>query len=196
MRKRIEAFKDHVREASSNPEFRHHAWFVEYHLEIVERIALELLDKYPEADSDLVMVLVWLHDYGKMLDFDNQYEVTLTAGRKQLQELGFDPDFVDRAISYVQTSDKKMEVDLHDAPIEVKILASADAGAHHVGPFFALWWWENPGWTPQELMQSDINKTMKDWDRKMVLPEVRQAFEARHLQILENAGQLPEHFLP
>jgi HD superfamily phosphodiesterase len=97
MEQRIEAFKQHVTEAAANPEFVHHRWFVKYHLELVERIAQELLVKYSEADADLVMVLVWLHDYGKILDFDNQYEKTLEAGPKILKRLEFAPEFVEGA---------------------------------------------------------------------------------------------------
>lgn len=62
MQERIEEFKKHVRELSANPDFIYHEWFVTYHLELVERIALELLDKYPEAGRDVVLVMVWMHD--------------------------------------------------------------------------------------------------------------------------------------
>lgn len=196
MYERIEAFEAHVRKVAANPEFKHHAWFVQYHLEIVERIALELLAIYPEANSDIVKVLVWLHDYGKTLDYDNQYKMTISAGRTKLTDLGFELTFIETVLSYATLIDKKLEVDLRNAPIEVKIVSSADAASHHVGPFFHLYWWENPDMTPGELMASNQAKTMKDWDRKMVLPEVRKAFEARHRAMLEQAGDFPGRFLP
>ena len=195
MYERIVAFEAHVRKVAVNPGFKHHAWFVQYHLEIVERIALELLVIYPDADSDVVKVLVWLHDYGKTLDYDNQYEMTISAGRSKLNELGFESTFIETVLSYATLIDKKLEVDLRNAPIEVKIVSSADAASHHVGPFFHLYWWENPDMTPEELMASNQAKTMKDWDRKMVLPEVRKAFETRHRVMLEQAGDFPERFL-
>jgi hypothetical protein len=195
MQKKIQAFKDHVREAAANPGFVHHEWFCQYHLDIVERIALELLDKYPQADREVVMVLVWLHDYGKILDFDTQYETTLRAGRQRLTRLGFDARFVERVVSYAETLDSKMSVDLRKAPIEVQIVSSADGASHHVGPFMPEYWRENAGRTVEELMAGQVRKTMKDWERKMVLPEVREAFGWRHRAALEQGGELPDKFL-
>lgn len=195
MQEWIEEFKKHVRELSANTDFIHHEWFVTYHLEIVERIALELLDKYPEADRDVVLVMVWMHDYGKILDFDNQYATTLSAGLEVLVRFGFEPAFANRVVEYVEMIDKKMVVDLHEAPIEVRIVSSADGASHHVGPFMAIHWRENPTLSTPQLMERNIAKTMKDWDRKMVLPEVRAAFEWRHRAVLENSGQLPGRFL-
>lgn len=195
MHERISAFENHVREAASNPAFVHHEWFVQYHLELVARIALELLECYPAADRDCVSVLVWLHDYGKILDFDNQYNATLTAGRKRLSRIGFEPEFIDTVLSNAEMLDRKMDMDLHEAPLEVQIVSSADGAAHHVGPFMPEFWRENAGWSVEELMEGQRRKTMKDWDRKMVLSEVRAAFEWRHRAALEQAGELPERFL-
>jgi HD domain len=194
MEDKIQRFKAHVIDCANNPEFVHHPWFVRYHLEIVERIARELLDIYSEADRDLVIVLVWLHDYGKTLDFANQYERTLTAGRAKLLELGFDAAFTDKAIEHMELVDRKMEVDLTQAPLEVKIVSSADAASHHVGPFMALYWWEHADRPIEQLMQGNRAKTMKDWDRKMVLPEVREAFAQRHRMVLEQSGEFPDTF--
>lgn len=195
MQEKIDAFKQHVREAAANPEFVHHRWFVQWHLEIVDRIALELLGYYPEADPELVEVMVWLHDYGKILDFDNQYEMTLSAGKEKLTELGFEPAFVQRAVENIATLDRKMTEALESAPIEVQIVSSADGCSHMVGPFMSLWWYENSGKTHEELLADTEAKLKKDWERKIVLPEARAAFEQRHKVISEQSGNLPEKFL-
>jgi len=201
MQDKIAAFKAHVQEVSANPEFIHHKWFVKWHLEIVERLALELLEFYPQADRDIVEVMVWLHDYGKILDFDNQYAVTLSAGRQKLTELGFPAEFVNAAVANIETLDKKMELDLHEANIEIQIVSSADGCSHLVGPFMHLFWNEatDPffaGKTLAELMESNRQKADKDWSRKIILPEARKAFEQRYKFICEQSGELPPAFFP
>lgn len=197
---KIVAFREHVKAAASDPNFVHHKWFVKWHLEIVEKLAIEFCGHHTDADRGAVEVLVWLHDYGKLFDYEHQYETTLKAGRQKLAELGFPQVFVDEVMVFAELIDKKMEVDLHQAPIEVQIVSSADGCSHMVGPFLKIFW--NQATDPTfagkeftELMQLDRKKIDKDWSRKIVLPEARQAFEQRYRFLCEQAGELPEKFL-
>jgi hypothetical protein len=57
MKALIDTVKTRVCEAAQNPAFRHHLWYVHYHLEIVERLAMELCDLYPSADRNLARLL-------------------------------------------------------------------------------------------------------------------------------------------
>ncbi len=189
------SFKHHVCAVANDPEFIHHAWFVQWHLNIVEKAAGELLHHYPTADRSLVEVMVWLHDYGKILDFEHQYETTLTAGRQKLTELGFPADFVEKAVSYCEMLDKKMELDLKQAPIEVQIVSSADGLSHLIGPFMYFWWQENATKPYQELMADTKAKAIKDLTRKIVLPEARAAAESRYAFIMEQSGELPSKII-
>lgn len=191
----VERFRESMVESASAPGFVHHQWYVKYHLEIVERIALELADRYPDADRDLVRVLVWLHDYGKTVTTGNDAEATLTAGRDVLTGVGFDEDFVRMALDHADLIDRKSELDLTTAPIEVRIVSSADGCSHLVGPFFYLWWWENAQRPFEQLMADNREKLAKDWTRKVVLPEARAAFGARHRLLMEQTGDLPDRFL-
>jgi hypothetical protein len=192
---KIVAFREHVKEMAGDSRFVHHKWFVKWHLEIVEKIATELEHHYPDANREVVEVLVWLHDYGKVLDFDHQYEKTLSAGREKLTQLGFPAEFVDIVINCAEILDKKLEVDLHKAPIEVQIVASADGCSHMVGPFMSLWWYEHPDKPVEQLMSDNIAKLEKDWNRKIVLPEARQVFEQRYNFLREQSGDLPTKYL-
>jgi len=195
MNSKTEKFKQEVIRLASNPEFVHHDWFVKWHLEVVDKISMELLDYYPEADKELVEVMVWLHDYGKIVDFEHEYEATLTEGKRKLEEVGFDVAFTEKAVKYIEILDKKMEFDLRKAPIEVQIVSSADGCSHLVGPFFHFWWRENANKSIEELMADNNFKMDKDWNRKIVLPEARQAFEARYKIIREQVGALPDAYI-
>ena len=195
MKNKVKLFKAEVKKAADNPEFIHRQWFVKYHLEIVEKIAKELLGFYPAVDKNLVEVLVWLHDYGKILDFDHQDEAVLTAGRQKLTELGLKEEFVDRVIKYAELMDKSTEIDLGQAPVEVQIVSSADGCAHMVGPFMSIWWQENSNKSVESLMADTRRKLDKDWNRKITLPEARKDFEQRYNFILEQSGNFSDNYL-
>lgn len=189
----IAGFRRHVIAAARDPGFVHHRWYVPYHLAIVERIAAEACDHYPEADRALVRTLVWLHDYGKIVDGAHEHDATLGAGRRRLLADGFPEPFVARAITCAARIDSRE--DLAGAPIEVQILSSADGAAHLVGPFFALWWYEHPGEPVERLLAENRRKALFDWGEKIVLPEIRAAFAARHRFLLEQCGDFPPAFL-
>lgn len=193
MKNFIDNFKVEVQKAASHTSFIHHCWFVKYHLEIVEKISLELCAKYPKADKDLVLLLVWLHDYGKIIDYNHQYQATLTLGKKKLIERGFPIKVVKKVITYMEIFDKKE--DLMDAPIEVKIVSSADAASHLVGPFYEIFWKEFHDWTYEALLEENKRKALVDWEKKIVLPEVKKAFIQRHKLLLEHCDKLPEKYL-
>jgi hypothetical protein len=188
--------KEQVILACQNPEFRHHDWFVTYHLEIVERIARELLQRYADCDRDMVLAMVWIHDYSKIINFNKQYDTALLqAGEKKLAECGYEAEFAQRVIEAVGVIDRSREVDLAKESLEIQIVASADAASHYVGPFIPLWWWENHQKSIADL-QGDLKvKLAKDLERKMVLPEVKQAFAARIEAAKTIAGELPDQFL-
>jgi hypothetical protein len=196
MEELVDTFKKHVIELANKPKFPHHAWYIEYHLNIVERISLELLDKYPEADANLVRLLTWLHDYGKIVDHPNQYTATLTEGRKALLEVGFSQSITDTMMTWIEIFDGKENLHSESTPIEVKIVSSADAASHLVGPFFYLYWYEYSDKPFKDLMAENVRKATVDWDKKVVLPEIHAAFNNRHEVLLEQAGGIiPDRFL-
>jgi predicted enzyme related to lactoylglutathione lyase len=191
MDEKIAKLKEFITEKSSNPNFTHHKWFVTWHLEIVERIAEDLLRHYPDADKDIVRAMVWMHDYGKIIDFDSQYSHEhVDTGRTELVKLGFNEDLANTVAKNIKILDAK--VNLHTSPIEVQIVSSADGCSHLVGPFIRLYWWQNPQQPYQEIMAENIRKLTGDWDKKVVLPEARRAYQKRHDISIEQSGQLPE----
>ncbi|MCW3093387.1 MAG: hypothetical protein JWP81_4456 [Ferruginibacter sp.] len=191
MQQLIEKFKQAVTDLASKESFIHHKWYVKYHLDIVEKIALELCELHKAADRNLVVTLVWLHDYGKIIG--KSKKETLTEGGKELMQVGFPRAFVDKAVEAARLVDKKDR--LNEASIEVQIVSSADGASHLTGPFQFFYWYENSDKPFEELVSNNINKLRRDWHKKIVLREVREAFQKRKHYLHELLGEMPGKFI-
>jgi hypothetical protein len=147
---------------------------------------MELCEKYPNADKDAVLGLIWVHDYGKIIDFDKQHdEENMVKVKDVLRDIGFSEKYIESLWRYLLEFESKMEKNLSKAAIEVQIASSADAASHMVGPFFAIYWHENPTRSIEELMQSNLKKLEKDWQRKITLPEIKEQFAGRYKYLRE-----------
>ena len=89
----------------------------------------------------------------------------------------------------------KNEVDISKEAIEVQIVSTADGASHFVGKFHSTYFMDDSN-EPLEKLEERISKKIKqDWDRKIVLPEVKKAFESRYLRALEIVGEYPDKFI-
>lgn len=196
MEDKLKKLKEEVSKLASNPNFIHHKWFVKWHLKIVDKIAMELCDKYPNANRDLVTTLVWLHDYAKIIDFKNEHNPdTMAMTGDFLISLGFDKTFAEEFVKNLNIYESYMTNDLIKESIEIQIASSSDGASHTVGPFYFIYWYEHPEMTIEDLMKSNLAKLEKEWSRKITLPEVKIAFENRYKQIKEINGFVPDKLL-
>ncbi len=194
MQENIEKFKNIVIANFLRKDFTYHEWMVDYHLKIVEKIALELCDIYQDADRNIVQALVWFHDFGKPLDEENERAVTIIEAPKVMLECGFTQDFIDKVVEYWQLMEKKNEIDIRTTPIETQIVSSADGASHFVGVFYPSYF--NEDGDDFSTTQKHLKEKMeKDWTRKIVLPEVQKAFESRYLKAKEMLGEFPDRFI-
>lgn len=196
----FELLKAHIAKIAGDVGFIHHQWFVEHHLNIVEQISLELCDIYPQANRDIVMCLVWLHDLGKIITNKQvprheEPAITQAESYKILCDFGFDEKFSTTVKEYLADFESD-DLSTQNIPIEVKIVSSADGCSHFVGPFYALYWYENPQLSVNDLIEANYKKLHKDWDKKIVLPEARQAFATYYQHMLAyKASGRPERYL-
>lgn len=181
--------KNWIIDEASNPKFMHHQWFVQFHLEIFEKIALELCDAYSNADRDLIVAITWLHDLPKIKNKKNIDDVSDELYSK-LIEFGCANDFIDKVVEYIKLQDSYKQVDIRNTPIEVQICSSSDGASHLIGPFFSIYWFENPNKKINEILESNLLKLKKDWELKIVLPEVKNIFKGRFNFLLEQNGQI------
>jgi len=191
----MEKFREMVKANNAKYGFVYREWMWEAHLLVVHKIAMELCGIYPEADRELVEALVWFHDFGKPIDEENEREVTRTEGPKTMRECGFGEDFVSKVLRYWELMEQKNEIDIRTCPIEVQIISSADGCSHLVGVFYASWFRDYAGQPLVEIQKMVKEKMEKDWNRKIVLPEARQAFDQRYLHAKELFGEFPKRFI-
>lgn len=194
MQNEITKFKEIVKTNFRQENFKYHEWMVEYHLDIVERVAMELCDIYNEADRDIVQALVWFHDFGKPIDEENERAVTRTEGPKVMLSCGFPQEFIDKVLEYWELMEKKNEIDIRTCPIEVQIISTADGCSHFTGVFYPSYFNED-GDTFIETQKNLREKIKKDWERKIVIPEAKKAFEVYYKRALELLGEFPEKFI-
>jgi hypothetical protein len=121
--------------------------------------------------------------------------ITQTESYKLLCDFGFDEKFATTVKNYLADFESD-DLSAQNIPIEVKIVSSADGCSHFVGPFYALYWYENPQLSVDELIESNYKKLHKDWDRKIVLPEAKKAFDTyyQHMLAYKKSGR-PHKYL-
>ncbi|MCM2339405.1 MAG: HD domain-containing protein [Burkholderiales bacterium] len=195
MEDKLNKFKEIVKENCKNKDFEYREWFVSDHLLIVERIAMELCDIYKEADREVVTALVWFHDFGKPIDIKNERKLTKEKGIEALRRVGLAEDFIDKVFRYWEKMEMKNEIDISQEVIEVQIVSTADGASHFVGQFYPGFFSDEPK-EGIEWVREEIRKKIKvDWERKIVLPEVKKTFESRYLNALELLGEYPDKFI-
>lgn len=173
--KLVETIKEEVQKPCLRPDFIHHKWYLQYHLKIVEKISLDLCQKYQNAEPMWVLLLVWMHDFEKIVRHGSQYQGTL--GREFLKDCGVSDKDINKLLSDIEIFERKNSLKLVDATLEIKIVSSADAAAHLVGPFYSIFWWENGAMEIEDLRKANLAKLKKGWEEKIVLPEIKKAYE-------------------
>ena len=99
------------------------------HVIEVEKWAKKLLQKHPEADKEITLLSVWLHDIGQAIgnkDDDHAVKSGDEANRF-LPELGLDKERIEKVFHCVRAHRCK---DVQPETIEAKILAVADSATH------------------------------------------------------------------
>ncbi|MGV9001433.1 MAG: hypothetical protein ACOH18_00530 [Candidatus Saccharimonadaceae bacterium] len=186
MEQLLNDLKEFITKKANSPTFIHHKWFVKWHLEIVEALSKDMLKLYPEADESTVIALGWMHDYGKIVDFDNQHDHRLVEeGRQAMMRLGFEESFASNIAESVKLFDKKAH--LENESIEIRIVSSADACSHLVGPWISLYWHENPDKSFEEIMVENVRKLGSEWELKVTIPEAITTYQQLHDDALLHA---------
>jgi HD superfamily phosphodiesterase len=110
-------------------------WFYDCHLLAVEKFAQELLEKLPEADKEIVMLGVWLHDLQRVRGIKGDHaKIGASEAEKVLEQFKYSQETIARVEEIILAH--SCDTRLMPKTREGKILASADAMSHYINDFY------------------------------------------------------------
>lgn len=117
-------------------EFPEEPYCLSLHVPEAEKWAKFLLEKYPQADREIVLLSIWLHDLGH---YPVPTEVDHAIRGKEraeqfLKEMDYDPDKI-KAVSHCVRSHRCKEGAMPKTS-EAKIIAFADSASHMTGDIY------------------------------------------------------------
>jgi hypothetical protein len=82
---------------------------------------------------------------------------------------------------------------LENESIEIRIVSSADACSHLIGPWVSLYWYENPEKPFEDIMKENVRKMGGEWDLKVTIPEAIDAYKQLHDDVMFHAEGTLRH---
>lgn len=99
------------------------------HIAVAEKWIKKILQKYPKADEEVLMLALWLHDTGQSIgDKDDDHAVKSEAeARRFLSEAGLPPERIEKVAHCIRAHRCR---DVQPETLEAKILAAVDSVSH------------------------------------------------------------------
>jgi uncharacterized protein len=186
----IATVKKMVKEANDSPRNKYGNTVWKYHLGLMAKYSIELAEKL-EADTDVVILAAYLHDYASLLDIKNAPKHHVEGAKKAgqiLKKLGLPAEKI-KAVKECIFSHRG-SVRIKNKTLEAKIIASADAMSHfyYIPDMFYLAYGVHKLKTEEGAVWLKA-KLQRSWD-KIVLPEGREMIKNDRKLFLEVLGQI------
>lgn len=141
-----------------------HNWFPR-HVEQVEKWAKKILEYYPEADTEIVLLSVWLHDIGQANKEDHPIHEVISEkeARKFLKTIGLEEEKIEKVAHSVRTH--RAKEGFKPQSTEAKILAGADSASHLTDIVYVYMLTDG---TPKKEVLEKLDRDLRD---VQVLPE-------------------------
>ncbi|MDR2901909.1 MAG: HD domain-containing protein [Lactobacillales bacterium] len=157
----IENIHAYVKEEAKK---RKYDWFLKNHVNIVARNAEYLLTQLPDANREVVMLSVWLHDIQRIQrpDMDHKHEETSAQlAMDIMQKHKVNPIIAAAVQKSILSHSAKERI---PESLEAKILSTADAMSHFTSDFFLalLVYDRRPEDTPEKFKNWALKKLDKD----------------------------------
>ena len=152
-------------------------WFYDVHLLAVEKWAKELLKKLPKANSEIVLLGVWLHDIAQVRGIKGDHaKKGVAEAEKVLKQFGYSESVINHVKEIVLSHGCK---ELMPKTLEGKILASADAMSHYVNDFYLAILATGERDLPS-FKKWALEKLDRDYNKKIFFDFARRMIAKRH----------------
>jgi HD superfamily phosphodiesterase len=152
-------------------------WFFEAHILAVKKYADFLLEKLPEANKDVVLLGVWLHDLQRIRGIEGDHQkIGAEEAEKVMQSLEIDKNISDQVKQIILTHSCSNELPI---TLEGKILASADAMSHYINDFY-LQIMLTRDRNLRQYKEWALEKLDRDFEKKIFFDFAKEEIKERH----------------
>ena len=148
-------------------------YYLERHVNEVDRWAKKILEIKKEADREVVLLGVWLHDIGQLIgykDIDHAINSEIEV-RRFLGEKGIDKSKIEKVAHCVRAHRCK---DIQPNTLEAKIVATSDSASHMTDIVYA-----------DMASRGDVlgakDKLERDYRDKGLIPEISKELDELYI---------------
>ncbi len=188
---KIKKLEEEIKNLHYNPQIVKHGFsdletkeffntFWDIHIKPVIEYSKQMAEKY-KADIEAVWLGAILHDIARLNDEEPHDEIGSEKACKMLIEKGFDKKLAEKVKSIILTHRCRK---YPPETLEQKILASADAMAHFLPPFY-LWIGKYSNKKFAEITEGNLRKIERDYNEKIFFEDEKKIVEEQY-KILKN----------
>jgi putative nucleotidyltransferase with HDIG domain len=186
MNEKISQLEDEIRNLHYNPKQTKHSFseadtseffntFWDIHVKPVIVYSKQMAEKY-KAEIEVVWLGALLHDIARLDDTEPHDEIGSEKAYALLLEKGFDQELAEKVKNVVLKHRCKKYA---PESLEEKIVASADAMAHFLPPFY-LWIAKYNNKTFAEITEGNLNKIGRDYNEKIFFEDEKKMIEPQY----------------
>lgn len=149
--------------------------FWNIHIKPVIEYSKQMAEKYG-ADKEAVWIGAILHDIARLTDEEPHDEIGSEKAYQMLVERGFDNELTEKAKSIILTHRCRK---YPPEKLEQKIVASADAMAHFLPPFY-LWFAKYTSKPLSEMLESNLKKIERDFNEKIFFEDEKKMIKPQY----------------
>lgn len=188
---KIQQLEEEIKNLHYNPQIEKHSfsdvetkefysWFWDIHIKPVIEYSKQMAEKY-KANIEAVWLGAILHDIARLTDEEPHDEIGSEKAYQMLMEKGFNKELAEKVKSIILTHRCRK---YPPETTEQKIVASADAMAHFLPPFY-LWIGKYSSKNFEGIVEGNLRKIERDYNEKIFFEDEKKMVEEQY-KMLKN----------